>query len=59
LDHDYFPKPSQNGSRQEPQVSDDGAELKKEKGDDDDEELGVSYLCIGPSSIWLSFQLVL
>lgn len=32
LDHDYFHVPSQN----------DAAELK-EKGDNDDEELGVSY----------------
>ncbi|KAK3424620.1 hypothetical protein EUGRSUZ_F01403 [Eucalyptus grandis] len=36
LDHDYFPK------FQKPQVSDDAAELRKEKGDDDDEELGDS-----------------
>ncbi|KAF8031616.1 hypothetical protein BT93_D0741 [Corymbia citriodora subsp. variegata] len=42
LNHDYFYKqPSQN-CRHQPQVSDDAAELKKEKGDNDDEELGGS-----------------
>lgn len=44
LDHDYFQvHPSQKCSRQKPQVSDDAADLKKEKGDNDDEGLGVSY----------------
>ncbi|KAI6687102.1 hypothetical protein NL676_023930 [Syzygium grande] len=43
LDHDYFcVLPPQNCSRRKPQVSDDAAELKKEKGDNDDEELGGS-----------------
>ncbi|XP_056172840.1 putative callose synthase 8 isoform X2 [Syzygium oleosum] len=43
LDRDYFHvKPSQNCGCQKPQVSDDAAELKKEKGDNDDEELGGS-----------------